>query len=61
VGPALLAALVASQAFATDEQLVIDERGAGLIAAAVALVLRAPILVVILVAAVTAGVLRAVS
>jgi branched-subunit amino acid transport protein len=61
VGPALLAALVASQAFATDKQLVIDERGVGLIAAAVALVLRAPILVVILVAAVTAGVLRAVS
>ena len=61
VGPALLAALVASQAFASEEQLVLDERGAGLLAAAVALLLRAPILVVILAAAVTAALLRAVS
>ena len=34
VGPALLAALVATQAFGTDEELVLDERGAGLLAAA---------------------------
>jgi branched-subunit amino acid transport protein len=61
VGPALLAALVASQAFASDEQLVLDERGAGMAAAAAALLLRAPILVVILAAALTAALLRAVS
>lgn len=59
VGPALLAALVATQAFAADERLVLDERGAGLLAAAVAIVLRAPILVVVLAAAVTAALLRA--
>jgi branched-subunit amino acid transport protein len=61
LAPALLAALVATQAFASDEALVIDERGAGLFAAAVAVLLRAPLLVVILVAAVTAAGLRAVS
>lgn len=59
LGPALLAALVATQAFADDEQLVLDERGAGLVAAAAAIALRAPILVVVAVAAVTAGLLRA--
>lgn len=59
VGPALLAALVATQAFAAEESLVLDERGAGLLAAAVAIVLRAPILVVVATAAVTAGALRA--
>ena len=58
VGPALLAALVATQAFATDDQLVLDERGAGLLAAAVAIALRAPIIVVVAVAAATAALLR---
>ena len=59
LAPALLAALVATQAFGDDESLVLDERGAGLLAAGVAIVLRAPLLVVILVAAVTvATVLR---
>jgi branched-subunit amino acid transport protein len=61
LAPALLAALVATQAFATDESLVIDERGAGLLAGAVAVLLRAPLLVVILVAAGTAAGLRAVT
>jgi branched-subunit amino acid transport protein len=61
LAPALLAALVATQAFSTDEQLVLDERGAGLLAAGVAILLRAPLLVVIVVAAVTAATLRAVS
>jgi branched-subunit amino acid transport protein len=58
VGPALLAALVATQAFATDDQLVVDERGAGLVAAAVAIALRAPIIVVVGVAAASAALLR---
>jgi branched-subunit amino acid transport protein len=61
LAPALLAALVATQAFASDESLVIDERGAGLVAGAVAVLLRAPLLVVIVVAAVTAAGLRAVT
>jgi branched-subunit amino acid transport protein len=60
LAPALLAALVATQAFASEEQLVLDERAAGLGAAGVAIVLRAPLLVVVLVAAATAAVLRAV-
>jgi branched-subunit amino acid transport protein len=59
LAPALLAALVATQAFATDEELVIDERAAGLLAAGVAILLRAPLLVVVLVAAATAAGLRA--
>ena len=61
LAPALLAALVATQAFAADEELVIDERAPGLLAAGVAILLRAPLLVVVLVAAATAAGLRAVS
>jgi branched-subunit amino acid transport protein len=61
LAPALLAALVATQAFATDESLVLDERAAGLAAGAAALVLKAPLLVVVAVAAATAALLRLVS
>lgn len=61
LAPALLAALVAIQAFSSDEQLVVDERAAGLLAAGAAILLRAPLLVVVLVAAATAGGLRAVA
>ena len=61
LAPALLAALVASQAFTSDQELVLDERAAGLLAAGVAIVLRAPLLVVVLVAAATAAGLRAIS
>lgn len=56
---ALLAALVGVQTFSTGTQLQIDARIAGLAAAIVALTLRAPFLVVVLVAAATAAVLRA--
>lgn len=61
LAPAVLAALVATQAFAGDDELVLDERAAGLLAAGIAIVLRAPLLVVVLVAAVTAALLRAVA
>ena len=61
LAPALLAALVATQAFATEESLVLDERAAGLAAGAAALVLKAPLLVVVAVAAATAALLRLVS
>jgi branched-subunit amino acid transport protein len=61
VGPALLAALVATQAFSTDEELVLDERGAGLLAAAGAIALRAPLIAVVLVAAAAAALLRVVT
>ena len=60
LAPALLAALVATQAFASDESLVLDERGAGLLAGGIAVLLRAPLLVVIVVAAATAAGLRAI-
>ncbi|MEV3991245.1 AzlD domain-containing protein [Streptomyces sp. NPDC049837] len=54
---ALLAALTAQQTFSTNGALVVDARGAGLAAAALALVLRAPFLVVVAAAVVvTAGV-----
>ena len=55
---ALLAALVGVQTFSTGNALQVDARVAGLAAAIVALALRAPLLVVILVAAATAAVLR---
>ncbi|MGW2385267.1 AzlD domain-containing protein [Streptomyces sp. NPDC001658] len=54
---ALLAALTAQQTFADGRVLVLDARAVGLAAAAVALLLRAPFLVVVAVAVlVTAGV-----
>ncbi|MEV6945540.1 AzlD domain-containing protein [Streptomyces sp. NPDC051172] len=54
---ALLAALTAQQTFADGHALVLDARVAGLAAAAVALVLRAPFLLVVAAAVVvTAGV-----
>ncbi|MEU6883611.1 AzlD domain-containing protein [Streptomyces sp. NPDC046712] len=53
---ALLAALTAQQTFSTDGALTLDARAAGVAAAAVALVLRAPFLVVVAAAVlVTAG------
>lgn len=61
LAPALLAALVATQAFAADEALVLDERATGLAAGALAIALRAPLLVVVVVAAATAAVLRLVA
>ena len=55
----LLAALVAVQTVVSDGRLVLDARAAGLAAAAVALLLRAPFLVVVVVGAVVAAGLRA--
>jgi branched-subunit amino acid transport protein len=53
---ALLSALVVVQTFADGKALVLDARAAGVAAAAVAVALRASVLVVLLVAAgVTAG------
>ena len=56
---ALLAGLVVVQAVASGRELVVDARLAGLAAGAVALLLRAPFLVVVAVAAATAALLRA--
>ena len=58
---ALLAALVAIQTFSTGERLVVDARLAGLAVAVVALILRAPFLVVVFLAAATTALLRLVS
>lgn len=52
---ALLAALVGTQTFAEGGGLSVDARLAGLVAGVVALLLRAPFLVVVLVAAGTAA------
>jgi hypothetical protein len=55
---ALLAALTAIQTVATGSRLVVDPRLAGVAAGAVALLLRAPFLVVVAVAAGTAALIR---
>jgi uncharacterized membrane protein len=55
---ALLAALVAVQTFASGQALVLDARAAGLAVAILALIARAPFLVVVIAAAVTAALLR---
>ncbi|WP_155058309.1 AzlD domain-containing protein [Streptomyces blattellae] len=57
---ALLAALTAQQTFADGRALVLDARAAGLAAAAVALVLRAPFLLVVAAAVVVTAGVRAV-
>jgi len=59
LAPALLAALVVTQALGGDNGgFAVDARLAGLAAGAAALVLRAPLLAVIAVAAVTAALVR---
>lgn len=60
LAPALLAALIATQTLGDGKSIVIDERLAGLGAAALALWLRAPVLVAVVAAAVVTGGLRAV-
>jgi len=61
LAPTLLAALIVTQTFASGTALVVDARVAGVAAAVIAIVLRAPILVVIAVAAVAAAATRALS
>ena len=56
---ALLAALISVQVFAGDERtLTVDARLAGLGAAVLALLMRAPFLVVVIVSAITAALIR---
>lgn len=59
LAPALLAALVATQAFGADHALVIDARAGGLAAAAVAVAARLPVLAVVVIAAATTAAIRA--
>jgi hypothetical protein len=56
---ALLSALAAVQTFAVGSRLVVDARLAGVAAGVVALLFRAPFLVVVFVAAATAAAVRA--
>lgn len=56
--PAMLAALVLTQTLGSADGLVVDLRLVGLGTAAVALVLRAPFLVVVVAAAVTTALAR---
>jgi branched-subunit amino acid transport protein len=61
LAPAILAALVAVSIFGDDRDLVLDARLVGLLAAVAALVLRAPILVVVLAAALATALTRAIA
>ena len=58
LAPALLAALVVTQAVGGKEAVVLDTRLVGVGAAAVAVRFRAPLIVVIVVAAVSTAVVR---
>jgi branched-subunit amino acid transport protein len=60
LAPALLAALIAVQTFGQGHALTLDARALGLAAAAVALALRAPVLAVVVIAAVVTALARAV-
>ena len=58
LAPALLAALVATATLASGPALVVDARLVGLGAATLALLLRAPVLLVVVIAAVAAALAR---
>jgi branched-subunit amino acid transport protein len=58
LAPAMLAALVVTQAVGGDRAIVIDERLAGVLTGCIAIYLRAPIIVVMLVAGATAALIR---
>ena len=58
LAPAMLAALVVTQTVGGDRELVFDERLAGVAAGALAIRLRAPLIVVMVVAAAVAALIR---
>lgn len=59
LAPALLAALVATQVFDGGRELVVDERAAGVAAAAACLAARVPLVGTVIVAAAVTAALRA--
>jgi uncharacterized membrane protein len=59
LAPALLSALVITETFGEDQHLVLDERAIGMAVAAAALALRAPVLVSVVLAAVSTALVRA--
>jgi uncharacterized membrane protein len=58
LAPALLSALVVTETFGEDQHLVLDERAMGVTVAAVALLLRVPMLLAVALAVVTAALAR---
>jgi branched-subunit amino acid transport protein len=58
LAPALLAALVLTETFGDDGHLALDERALGVGAAAVALALRAPVLLAVALAALVTALAR---
>ena len=58
LAPALLAALVVTETFGEDGRLVLDARAFGVAVAAIALALRAPVLVAVTFAAVATAMVR---
>ena len=61
LAPAILAALVVTETFASGRSLVVDARLAGVVAGIVAVVLRAPLWVVVVVGALATALVRLVS
>jgi branched chain amino acid efflux pump len=61
LAPVILAALVVTQSVAGDRRIVLDARLAGLVAAGLAIWLRAPVIVVVVVAAAGAAIVRAIA
>jgi branched-subunit amino acid transport protein len=59
LAPALLAALVVTGTFGENGELVLDARATGIAVAAVALALRAPVLLAVALAALTTALVRA--
>jgi branched-subunit amino acid transport protein len=57
--PAVLTALVVTQTFGEDGRLVLDEKAVGVAVAAVALTLRAPVLLAVTLAVVATSLARA--
>jgi branched-subunit amino acid transport protein len=60
LAPSVLAALVMTQVFADDQELVVDSRLVGLAAGAAAVAVRAPLIVTVVVAASATALVRAV-
>jgi branched-subunit amino acid transport protein len=61
LAPALLTALILTDTFAREQDLTVDARAGGLACAGVAVALRAPLAVTVVVAAAGAAALRAIS
>jgi branched chain amino acid efflux pump len=60
LAPAVLAGLVATQVFADDQDLVVDARLVGLTAGAATVVVRAPLIVTVVIAALATAIVRAI-